>query len=349
MVGFAGKPNSFGSSPDGTNAIATSLDVTTSSEEQLLTAPVIEKHNLPYNNLQAYRTYPDDVKVVKASSGTVEKTGIVIQQLERSELVTFNNSKEATLTYPIDGGSLTTDTSNTFDADGNTVTGISVKEDPEMQNSPLYSGGKTRKVVANKSFTGVVRVTYTTSYSLWTYKPDVTLQGGFFAKAVSIQYGNITAFYNGQMASIEVQPPGVGESRKKEIYRVYSVVITNEHGAWERPQGWSGGADWSNEYSPSSEVPTVDDSVREEERVHEIGYVFPSTIGDPLVESFFVGKEKPKANTTGYDTPVDIRWSNESEFIGTIHESSYNAVISNKQDLENKIFAQRFADHEKIA
>ena len=238
------------------------------------------------------RQYPPVRAELFASVGTVEKLGIEREKIE-AELIRFSQSATANTSKIMDSSVKITNKWALDISSGKSVRGL--RFTPKLG---------TTIVEASEAFTGVILITYTSSYRELEYEfefePEGVLDLASNPNAVfSPEFGilnffsaTILAYYEGATASLELTPP-VNNNRTAtemiEIYKVISRVVVNSDGAWERPDEWPDKNTYKN--YPGFTGPDIGDAYVEHERVHEVGFV--DDFGRFTFNSFFTLARKP--------------------------------------------------------
>lgn len=167
---------------------------------------------------------------------------------------------------------------------------------PDSKESGIGYTREGNTIKVNQPIWGLIRISaYTRSYAIYAYTPAYRYPSGGRA-GLLVTVGTIAAYYQGQMATLEVQNVlGVELGTDEfEIYRITSKSLVNDEGEWEYPPNWPGsGAYPSNaQPEPEPEIGLVTS------RVHEIGYANWS--GDVWTRTQIIPIAKPFTGSESY-------------------------------------------------
>lgn len=95
---------------------------------------------------------------------------------------------------------------------------------------------KTGEVVASAPCYGAVQLAYQTTYRKCTYTPKVTRQGFTVTKT----YDTLLAFSDGNVATLKINRDNDPTDSRDyvQVYEIYSELVTDKDGAWEKPDNW---------------------------------------------------------------------------------------------------------------
>lgn len=250
----------------------------------------------------------------RASVGTINNTGIV-RQLTRNEFIQFNGSDSASLEYPPDTNfTIQTEFVFGFSEEGRVLT--------PGQVSFRFTRFK-RDFTANRPFYGAVRVRYIAPYRVLAYEPQIgvedavnTLDDAYFRR-----FGAIISYKDQAVATLDIPPNDLGDfALYKELYRVVSVVQSNENGPWELHPNFDSGGQWNED------APADGGSYMSYERPHEIGYLVRGTTGRVEFETSSVIIEQGPPTPTSFKPALSVRFHAASSFEGTEWEDAYRRL-----------------------
>ena len=174
-------------------------------------------------------------------------------QVVRGEVLSFNNSQEATLKYPVNYVTIT----NTKFVD---ETGAPIGAVLQMTGP-----GKIR---TNKPVYGVAFVNYDAPYQLYEYVYETTATGPSLAEVSGsmITGGSVYAYKGTKFVVHSVPELQFGATEYKESYRVITEVIVDEENVWQKPNDWP-------DKTFNDGKPDPDEAFLEQEVIHEIGQI----------------------------------------------------------------------------
>lgn len=231
------------------------------------------------------RLYPPVMATLRATAGSVHNLGVREEQVT-DETVVFNGTDTARTERLVSSDLVLSFQGLTFDVNGNPIT-VSVTAD---------AAGELR---ASQPFYGAAVVSYKSEYRLLQYRYGVSANALGGARVTA---GAVLAFYNGEVATYEVEQPSLNDSDAGSnvavLYRDVSYTILQGSEEYERPPGWPD-ATWQ----PLGE-PDPDDSWIEVQRVHEIGRInsacFLYTDKYPDIKP-----AKPFEGSINYEIPIE--------------------------------------------
>lgn len=279
---------------------STQVDFSNRSESGCINPLVIRRNaQLTYTDEMYYRLYPNVNANLQVSAGVIENPFVEDGQEPYSEFIVFDHADTAQLSkLPISTVAVALEVQYAYDNEGKPINGVRLRH---IKDSNV--------IVADRSFTGVVKCDYEVSYRIFTYKPFVEELPGGGTKAT---YGTIAGYYKGCIVTLDVEPPDVQPSvfaERRALYTVYSVSVINSAGAWEAPEDWDTGGSW-----PDSGAPSKNDGEHLiDQRTHAIGYLradgftgVPDTIFHPNLQ--------PQQNSTNWIPQYYCRISPQASF-----------------------------------
>jgi hypothetical protein len=237
------------------------------------------------------RLYPAVPALLRASVGDIIRLGNHGQTIE-NESIQFNGSSSATTEFPIAQLLNVQQFGAIFDRDGNTV-----------NTSFTAINGQ---IEAEREVFGAIVVDYNTTYTRLQYKPEVT---GSVTTAISILLGTVLAFFNGSVATFDIQPSAFPDIENFELYALESKTIVQEVNVYEFPPGWPADNTFPGRVVPPDNLPDPDDAWILVRRFHEIGYITPSR--SFTSREFFVRNELPFVGNFTFDPVISLTVSSE--------------------------------------
>lgn len=226
------------------------------------------------------RMYPDVPAFLRTNFGTVVPESSVAETIV-NEVIQFTGGNIASGSRPIIALLSVSPFGALFDVNGGTI-------------SPSFavSGGSLQSSVEDTY--GGVSISYRTTYKILRYEAEVT---GFF-----IQRGTVLAFYQGQVAGLDIPLAPVDETNEIEIYSITSDMVVNSAGAFEMPDGWTGESGTPTWFDGT---PDPDLESRVVRRVHEQGLI--TSTNAVSVDSFHIRLERPWVGSFNFTPTKTLR------------------------------------------
>lgn len=200
-----------------------------------------------------------------------------VREREESGYVMATGNTEIDLPYPVAHSFVLEQDGRMFSPRGDVI-------------SPnIWFDAAQNKIRLGRPAYGKIKCSYTTSYRILRYYPNVNYQSEVFYDVDAGDYGEILAFPWAQpdtgagIFTFQVQPPP-GVQGEFELYRVVSTGVITPEGSWERPEGWPQAGTFPGKKEDADKL-DVAGSFLEVERVHEIAYL---RLGDDRAENFGV-------------------------------------------------------------
>lgn len=237
---------------------------------------MILEEGIVIGNDRFIRMYPDVPAKLRASIGDIIRLGAHAEVIEEESLQ-FNGTASAQTEFPVAQLLNVVDFGSLFDRDGNSVSASFTAKDGQ--------------VVTEQPVFGAIVVDYNTTYRRLQYKPQVT---GNVNTAITIKLGTILAFFNGSVATFDVQPSAFPDIEEFELYALESKTVVQEDSVFEFPPNFTEANDFDPVFPQlpgSSNIPDPGGAFIIVRRFHEIGYITAS--GSFTSREFFVQNERP--------------------------------------------------------
>lgn len=236
------------------------------------------------------RLYPGVNAKVVTSAGTVTKNGIHALLIERDTLQ-FNGSDSASAARPVIQLLNVDKDGLIFDDQGN----------PTSANFYNDNG----QIIASKPVYGAIVIEYLTTYLQIDYEAEVTLITGNIGGGVQANLGSVIAFFDAQVASLQLEPADFPPDEGKQIFQVVSEAVAQSEGLFEKPKNWTG-EPGSPTFPGGTPDPTEASQLHE--RIHEIGYI--TERNSVFTRTQFVAAQQPFFRIEG---PLRIKIATATE------------------------------------